>query len=156
MLVFVFVDLIYTSESRAGIDRWLVYLQAESLKNRCVILFVCVLACVHSFLYFNVTSPDTAPVPPIVLCFPRLSFKLKARTKVEDTVAACVHAFASVCVHYAWVERLREGGGVVGNRSILQMLQGRRSEWKVLWLSVVQHFSDSQRYATCGSIPIRS
>ena len=56
-------------------------------------------------------------------------------------MAAEVHVAASrcvcVCITRGW--RLREGGGgVVGNRSILQMLQGRRSEWKVLWLSVVQ------------------
>lgn len=69
--------------------------------------------------------------------------------KLEDTVA--------VCVYFARGWRLREGGGVVGNRSILQMLQGRRRrrEWKVLRLSVVRHsLSDSQRYSTCGPVPI--
>lgn len=52
-------------------------------------------------------------------------------------VCACACIWICVCaLRVGW--RLREGGGVVGNRSILQMLQGR-SKWKVLWLSVLQH-----------------
>lgn len=49
--------------------------------------------------------------------------------------------------------RLREGGGVVGNRSFLQMLQGRRSEWKVLRLSAVRRSGDSRRRAAGGPRP---
>lgn len=65
----------------------------------------------------------------------------------------CIHLHLSVCVCITRGRRLHEGGGVVGNRSILQMLQGR-SEWKVLWLSVVQQHSKicTKRHATCGPI----
>lgn len=61
-----------------------------------------------------------------------LSYHLrwKARTKVDDTVVAVVvvlPAFLHVCVCEAMRgQKLREGGGAVGNRSVLQMLQGRR------------------------------
>lgn len=96
-------------------------------------------------------SPDTAPAPPIVWHFPHFSYKLKARNKGGGycgCVCACV--CIRVCVCIARGRRLREeeeGGGVVGNRSILQMLRGRRSEWKVLWLSV------ARRSLTRGGMP---
>lgn len=68
---------------------------------------------------------------PIVRNSPLLSFKSYTRTKVEDTAVVC--ECVCICVARGW--RLREGGGVVGNRSVLQMLQGRRTEWKLLRLS---------------------
>lgn len=94
-------------------------------------------------------------MPPLVLCSPLLSFKLKARTKVRGTVVACVHASISVCVCTARGRRMRTGGGVVRNRSVLQMLQGRRTEWKVLWLSVTQQPSLNWKgMPHVGPIPI--
>ena len=152
VLLLVFVHPVCTSESRRATDRWFTF-RAERLHVSARFSAQMRLDCTEA-------SPDTAPAPPIVLRFPHLSCKLKARTKVEDTAVACVHVSASVCVCVCvcvWLciargwrpreEEEEEGGGVVGNRSILQMLRGRRSEWKVLWLSV------ARRSLTRGGMP---
>ena len=90
VLLLVFVHPVCTSESRRATDRWFTF-RAERLHVSARFSAQMRLDCTEA-------SPDTAPAPPIVLRFPHLSCKLKARTKVEDTAVACVHVSASVCV----------------------------------------------------------
>lgn len=80
-----------------------------------------------------------------------------ARTDTEDAAVAvacvcvcvCLYLHLCVCVG-GWT--LRERGGGVGNRSILQMLHGR-SEWNVLWLSVARCSLTRRGNVTRGPIP---
>lgn len=112
---------------------------------KCVSL--CVLAQFHSSLHLNATGlcPDFSRHSSYTTyCFvlPTLIIQVEGQNKGRGycgCVCACVCSCVCVCITRGW--RLREGGGVVGNRSVLQMLQGRRTERKVLWLSVVQQHS---------------
>lgn len=91
-------------------DRWLIYLQAQSLR-----ISVCICLCAWMCPYisqfkcedYGKTSLDTAPIPSIVLRFPFLSFKLKAWNKGRG-YCGCVCACACICVC-----ALRVGGGCV-------------------------------------------
>lgn len=120
VLVLVFVDPICTSESCRATGTPLFYLQAEILRKS-IFYFVCLLALVHLLLL------QTANVPPIVSCFPLLSFKLKARVKVEDAVVVfkcqhlCVLCVGGGCLKEEVLSgteafcRCCKGGGLNGN-----------------------------------------
>ncbi len=82
-------------------------------------VFVFVPACVHSLLCLNVTglyaktSPDTTSIPPFVVCFPFLSFKVEGQNKGRGYCSCvCASLCASVCVCVC-VCALCVGGGCV-------------------------------------------
>lgn len=113
--------------------------------RKSIFYFVCLLALVHSLLL------QTANVPPIVSCFPLLSFKSKARVKVEDTAVVfkcqhlCVFCVGGGCLKEEVLSgteafcRCCKEGGLNGNFCGYQLCRCT--------------LSDLKRYVTCGPIP---
>lgn len=91
-------------------------------------LFTCMSVRFENVISHPEPSPDATPLPPIVFALPSLIIQAEGpEQRLRIPWLHVLHASVCMCVfevRRGW--RLREGGGAVGNRRVLQMLQGRK------------------------------
>lgn len=149
MLVLV-LWLKYTTESSRAMHQ-----RAHSLRISIVHqLFFCFL-CLDYNLYFS--WHFTSPTYIVVLSPPTIQVKGQNNGRGYcGCRSACGCISLCVCVHYAWVEAARRRRRCCREQKHFADVAGKK-EWMESSVVISRTaLSDSQRYATCGPIPIQS
>lgn len=153
VLVLVFVDLFSASESRRATERQLLHLRALSLR---ISVRTCPSISPRFLRGFSGRSSRTAYCFALIIQVEGQNKKKKKRWRIPQL--ACVRACVCICVcAFARGWRLRERRRCCREQKHFADVAGKKKE-RMESSAVISRtaLSDSQRYATCGPVPIQA